>query len=810
MRKVLFVLFLVALFFTQGAAQDRFLIKVSPVTPEETKLLSVSGIKALTRTADFYLAEATSENLENLRNSGISYQVLDDEPEFSLYFFVWCRPDENISDYLDRIKEKAKVLEAEGSRAIVKGHPRRIEELTSYGLSLRLIKKRAMPIKTEEELPFILKKTPAYDPQINEIMQKVTTSKLTGYVADLSGENPVEIGGSPETLFTRYTYTDGCDKAGQYLKEKFEGFGLTAWYDTFYIGPSIYYVMDIVSTPTGDTAWLGCYYSGIWKTTDAGNSWNNISGTDYYDLWALSAPTPDTLYGAGNYGVIIESTDGGESWFELSTPTTQNLRGAYFDGSQTGWVAGYGGLIYYTSNGGQSWTSQSSGTTSNLYEITFVDDTTGWITGSGGKIIHTVDRGTNWSSQTSGTTGIIFGIDFATPEKGWVCGQSGYIRYTSNAGTNWNSQTSGSTDDLYMVSAPDSFQVWVGGLYTILHTTNAGTNWSFQSASYNYGYFYEIYFLDTLKGWTTGYDDILYTTDGGQNWVQQADNLYPRYERYNVVAVLPGQTEPGKECLITGHYDDTSEDPYNVAPGADDNASGTAAVLVAAEILKDYDFDYTIKFIGFPGEEQGLLGSDAYAYKAQQRGDTIIGVYNFDMIAWEGDDNNIIELHAGTGASSQALADVTIGVINDYSLSLIPQKITSGATDRSDHASFWTYGYPAILGIEDFDDFHPNYHTTGDLLSVFDLPYFTDFGKAGIASVAILAQPIQTFIYGDANGDGDISVSDVVYIINYLFKGGPAPDPLLSADVDCNGDVNVSDVVYLINYLFKGGPPPGC
>jgi hypothetical protein len=361
-----------------------------------------------------------------------------------------------------------------------------------------------------------------------------------------------------------------------------------------------------------------------------------------------------------------------------------------------------------------------------------------------------------------------------------------------------------------MVSAPDSFQVWVAGIYTILHTTNAGTNWSFQSASYNYGYFYEVYFLDTSKGWTTGYDDILYTTDGGQNWVQQVDNLYPRYEKYNVVSVLPGQTEPGKECLITAHYDDTSEDPYNTAPGADDNASGTAAVLAAAEILKDYDFDYTIKFIGFAGEEQGLLGSDAYAYKAQQRGDTIIGVYNFDMIAWEGNDINIIELHAGTGASSQALADITMGVVNDYGLSLTPQKITSGATDRSDHASFWTYGYPAILGIEDFDDFNPYYHSTSDLLSAFDLPYFTDFGKAGVASVAILAQPIKTFIYGDANGDGEVTVSDAVYLINYLYKGGPAPDPMDAGDADCDGDVDISDVIYIINYLFKGGPPPGC
>jgi len=62
---------------------------------------------------------------------------------------------------------------------------------------------------------------------------------------------------------------------------------------------------------------------------------------------------------------------------------------------------------------------------------------------------------------------------------------------------------------------------------------------------------------------------------------------------------------------------------------------------------------------------------------------------------------------------------------------------------------------------------------------------------------------------GDANGDKQITVSDVVYLINYLFKGGPPPVPeQMVGDVNCDGKVTVSDVVYLINYLFKGGPPP--
>jgi hypothetical protein len=66
--------------------------------------------------------------------------------------------------------------------------------------------------------------------------------------------------------------------------------------------------------------------------------------------------------------------------------------------------------------------------------------------------------------------------------------------------------------------------------------------------------------------------------------------------------------------------------------------------------------------------------------------------------------------------------------------------------------------------------------------------------------------------YGDANGDGHINSSDVVFLINYLFKGGPAPQPLSAGDANGDCVVNSADVVYLINYLFKGGeiPKPGC
>ncbi|MGB5105409.1 MAG: dockerin type I repeat-containing protein [Candidatus Zixiibacteriota bacterium] len=64
------------------------------------------------------------------------------------------------------------------------------------------------------------------------------------------------------------------------------------------------------------------------------------------------------------------------------------------------------------------------------------------------------------------------------------------------------------------------------------------------------------------------------------------------------------------------------------------------------------------------------------------------------------------------------------------------------------------------------------------------------------------------YLKGDADGNGIVTVSDAVYLINYIFSGGPAPSPLDAADADCNGIVTISDAVYLINYIFSGGPAP--
>lgn len=67
---------------------------------------------------------------------------------------------------------------------------------------------------------------------------------------------------------------------------------------------------------------------------------------------------------------------------------------------------------------------------------------------------------------------------------------------------------------------------------------------------------------------------------------------------------------------------------------------------------------------------------------------------------------------------------------------------------------------------------------------------------------------IEEYVKGDANGDGVVNIGDAVYIITYVFRGGPAPVPLTAGDANCDGNVNVGDAVYLISFIFRGGPAP--
>ncbi|MBT8382609.1 MAG: M28 family peptidase, partial [Ignavibacteria bacterium] len=175
----------------------------------------------------------------------------------------------------------------------------------------------------------------------------------------------------------------------------------------------------------------------------------------------------------------------------------------------------------------------------------------------------------------------------------------------------------------------------------------------------------------------------------------------------------------------------------STAPGADDNASGTAAVIEAARIFSQYNFPFTIVYALWDEEEQGLIGSDYYATQAANAGDSILGVINLDMIAYDGNDDGNADVHTSSVANTNSIKDKMLEVNLAYGINLDLDVVP--AQPYSDHQSFLDNGYGAILLIEDNNDFHPYYHTTNDLIQYYNQPYFFKMAKLSFATLASFA-----------------------------------------------------------------------
>lgn len=208
------------------------------------------------------------------------------------------------------------------------------------------------------------------------------------------------------------------------------------------------------------------------------------------------------------------------------------------------------------------------------------------------------------------------------------------------------------------------------------------------------------------------------------NW---GDATYP-----NVIGQITGLTNPEDIYIIGAHIDDVPG-----TPGADDNASGSVDTLLAADILSQYQWGCTLRFAFWTGEEQGLLGSAAYAHRAFDAGENILGYLNLDMLAWNtvGSPAGIDLLYNPSMPPTLELANVFSDTVDAYNLNLIPDLVTS-LGGGSDHSSFWDYNYTSILSIEDQGDFNPCYHGSQDTPAHTNLAYFTEFVKASIATYA--------------------------------------------------------------------------
>lgn len=226
----------------------------------------------------------------------------------------------------------------------------------------------------------------------------------------------------------------------------------------------------------------------------------------------------------------------------------------------------------------------------------------------------------------------------------------------------------------------------------------------------------------------------------------------------NIIGTQVGTVNPNAIYLICAHYDSVA------AFCADDNATGTSAVLEIARILSQYETKNTIVYALWDQEEIGLRGANFYAEQATANGDNIIGVINMDMMGYDGDapgtpGDNQFDIDFNFTSASEAIAADLVQLVTDYSLNLTPQLVQPG-TPFSDHKPFWDEGYGAVLVGEAWEsnDQTPFYHTSSDRLATLDIPYFYEMTKLVAAYTATKADIVRVLSLNEFEEEDSIKI----------------------------------------------------
>jgi len=718
------LILLAAASFAKGETPPRYLVKVELENREDVAILLDHEINVVENLGSFVLARVGVSEIGLLTSAGFSVQTLDLDMGYSNHYIV----------SLDRCANPSRlgwVVYMDSNIAIIR---RSVPGLIwSKGHDVKRV--RTSPIKPGKKrrttTSFMPNALP--DPLIQEMVDLVSTDTLENYLRSLQG------------VGTRFSFVPGCSIAAAYIKANMEAAGLTAELQAYGI-PAM--VMGVCCVDDS-VSWAVDEAGGMYKSEDGGQTWQEkykqqerLLGMFFLDSlkgWAVGNGSP------------LHTTDGGDSWVALPSTEALGFFRCVFLDSLRGWASGASPdttpAVYRTTDGGNTWAYSGPSFFGEFLDLSFVDTLKGWVVGfdydaNRGVVYASTDGGVSWVEQYEAPGIPLYGLSFVDSLKGWASGwyrsnNSAVMRVTTDGGQTWNPQTvSGwAIGDVDFV---DSLNGWCAGWSTLLHTTNGGVNWTSQFPPVQI-FSLSIDMLDTLHGvygGTNGY--VLNTSNSGNSW--SASQTGVEFRWYNVEGVLPGVDIPDEIYLICAHHDDISEDPLYNAPGADDNGSGTAAVLEAARILSDYQFHRTIKFVTFSGEEQGLIGSEAYASKAESLGHNIMGVVNLDMIGYLDDANHDLDVYCDLG--SEWLADTILQFSSAYVPGLIPYKVVDPSFNRSDHASFWNEGYSALLHIERAGtNWNPYYHSTGDTVGTLDLPYVTEMVQLGLASMAELAEP---------------------------------------------------------------------
>jgi photosystem II stability/assembly factor-like uncharacterized protein len=535
---------------------------------------------------------------------------------------------------------------------------------------------------------------------------------------------------------TRYSYSLKCKDAADYVEEAFAAAGYDVQRDR-YFGPP----MREVAAANADVAWAAGDAALVARTTSGGDRWETLGRVGDEKLTSIECHSPDVAWIGTEHGWLWFTEDGGNTWASAEI-CEGDVTDLHFLDRNRGWAVTSAGEVLRTADGGNNW-EKTADLGYWLRGVTFVDGRNGVACGSYGYLAHTNDGGKSWSRAASGTDVRIEAVAHRTATEVYAVGEDGITLRSADGGSSWTQLDLQTKKYLYDVAFENSVGVIVGSVGRVWTCSEAGT-WQKRGAPKFILYSVAMGSADAIWcGASSG--ALLYSPDGGSSWIDQAANADPdsMYVWDNVWARKRGRGgEPGS-VLVCAHYDSISElssidKPDAPAPGADDNATGVAAVLEFARASDGHDYRRDVIFVCYSGEELGLYGSSHFAGKMASQNEPLVAVLNMDMLGYA--DKIPEDADVVTNTYSYWIYEYMRRAAGTYA-GLGVDVTVDGMMRLSDHAPYWGFGYSSVLIIEDWDLVYKYANTSKDTLDKISFDVGTSLTRGVVATAASLASP---------------------------------------------------------------------
>ena len=291
---------------------------------------------------------------------------------------------------------------------------------------------------------------------------------------------------------------------------------------------------------------------------------------------------------------------------------------------------------------------------------------------------------------------------------------------------------------------------------------------------------------------------LLHSPDGGATWTDQAANADPdsTFVWDNVWARKRGRGGAPGSVLVCAHFDSTQElssieNPDAPAPGANDNATGVAAVLEFARASDGHDYRRDVIFVCYSGEELGLYGSSHFAAKMASRGEPLLAVLNTDMLGYA--DKLPEDADVVTNTHSVWLYEYIRRASRTYA-GLGVDLTVDDLMRRSDHAPYWAFGYSSVLIVEDWPLVYKYANTAKDTPDKISFDVGTSLTRGVDATAASLASPTSM---------PAVSSLDAVEVYPNPYKFGTHSGRVYFAELPANSTIKFYNVAG--EFITEGG-----